>query len=133
MELEKAQALDLAKYDCVLAECLDMSGYRDPTTGQWVSFAQNGRRITGKSRKILEVIQNRPGVHLENLTLAELTWEDNITPSDTLRLRRAFGETKMTAHFILTNDGLAWSKNATWMRITMTVGKRISPESSGQS
>ena len=121
VEREEANAIDLMTYDSVLVDCLGKSGYRDPATGRWVDFIENHRRIEGKLLKVLEVIQNRPGVRLGGMTLAELTGEEDINPSDTLRLRRAFGETKQTEHYILTDRGIAWRKDATWIRVEMTV------------
>ena len=131
MELEEVRAIDLTAYDCVLAERLGKSGYREPATGRWVSFAENRCRIEGKSWKLLVVMQNRPGVRLEGLTLAELTWEEDINPSDTLRLRRAFGERKKTEHYILSGGGIAWRKDATWIRIDMTVKQENGSEHPG--
>ena len=121
VELEEVRGIDLTAYDCVVAPCLGTCGYRDPATKRWVSFAENHRRIEGKLLNILEVIQNRPGVRLDGLTLAELAWDDAISPADTFRLRAAFGERKPTEHYIVTGSGIAWRKDATWSRVEMTV------------
>ena len=132
VDQEEARNINLKSFDCATARCLGVSGYRDPVAKRWVEFSENHRRMEGKLLTILEVVQNRPGVRLDGLTIATLMSDDVITAADTYRLRTAFGETKATEHYILTDTGISWRADATWIRVEMMVRKRkpgeIDPE-----
>lgn len=126
MDQKGINSLDLDAYDCCLASCLGISRFRDPKTGIWIDFRANGHGIGPKARAILEVTQNRPGIHLDHFTLSLVTGDENFADGGNVAtricaLRRAFHESKKDEYYILTEDGVAWRKEATWIRIELTL------------
>ena len=126
MDQKGVSNLDLDAYDCCLASCLGISRFRDPKTGKWINFGTNGHGIGPKAWEILVVTQNRPGIHLDHFTLSQVTGDENFADGGNvatriLALRRAFHESKKNEFHILTEDGVAWRKEATWIRIELTL------------
>lgn len=130
---EKALALDLKSYDCCLAPCLGVYGFRQPGTGKWIDLGDNGHTIGPVQRDILENIQNSPGVHLDHFSLYMLTGREELSDGANVaagvcRMRRAFHEDKNCEHFILTDNGVAWRRQATWIRVELTLKARSDSE-----
>ena len=129
MDRAQVMAMELKSYDCCRAKGLGVGGFRDPDSGDWVSFGEGASKgvIGPKAGKILEAIQLNPGVYLDPKTLFDLTGEESLLDGANLAsrihlLRKAFGETKETEHFILTSDGgVAWPQELTWVFVEIFI------------
>jgi len=126
------QSIDFSLFDCVLAMCLGIFGFRDPETRELIPFARvdgRGRGIGPAMMCILEALQDAPGVHLDPSMLYQLTELDSVPDGGNLntyvlRLRDAFWERKATSRFILTDGGrVAWAPEHTWVRVTLFIRK----------
>lgn len=135
MDREQVMAVDLKSYDCCRAKGLGIYGFRDPGSGEWISFGQGKSQgvIGPTAGKILEAIQWNPGVYLNPTELFDLTGEESLMDganfaSRVHSLRKAFGETKETEHFILTLDGrVAWPRELTWVSVETFIPAEAEP------
>lgn len=120
----ETEAIGLKSFDCCFAKCLDTEGYKD-RKGQWHDFKDQNKGIgPDVGLKILQAIQLNPGIGLDKKTLAAITGLAHLTRDGILAarihaLRKAFGESKKSEHFIQTSDNgsltLMWPKELTWI------------------
>lgn len=138
LSLAQVRALDLKNFDCCRAKALGVYGFRNPQNGEWVQFGKGmSRGVIGPTcGLILEALQWNQGLFLNASMLVDLTGKEHLYDGANVAarvhsLRKAFGETKDTEHFILTLDGgVAWPKELTWVSVEVLGPEIASSEAS---
>ncbi len=123
----EALAFPYRQYDCVLAKCLGVNGYRNKK-GIWKPFQNKGRGPGEHSEEILKAIMRHPGVRFDRWSLKKMTEIDNLHYKGVLAaricyLRRMYRERVSNARFLVSessgdNFSIYWPKERTWVIVT---------------
>jgi hypothetical protein len=121
---EEGIAFPFKDYDCCLARCLGIEGFRDKK-GRWQSLDCDGKALGCNGEEILKAIMRHPGLQLDKVVLSQITSLDNlvdegILPARIHYLRVLFGENKKSSRFIKTFSHskimtVMWPRELTWV------------------
>ena len=128
---DEARQFPFKDYDCCLARCLGIEGYKD-RRGKWRSLA-NGKALGLIGEEIVKAAMRHSGLQLDKVVLSEITSIDNlvdegILPARIYYLRRLFGETKRSERLIKTSSHnktmtVMWPREFTWVIVEPTFEK----------
>ena len=128
VDREQLKEFDFKRFDCLIADCLGVLGFRTPA-GKWIQYDGRWPRIGSVALSIIGTVMDNPGVYLTPSDVVRFTGNEDLFSASALAsrvcaIRKTFHESKEKQYFFLTRDrgrmALAWPKDKTWAQVRIS-------------